>query len=94
MSDDPAFAGRSGTTIFRSPQTCSISPPVLRHIDDMRRQIAQRPQPGSLFEAVPVNGRKRVGHIVFVVGAVEVDHLAYFAAGDNLFRQLRRRVFM
>ena len=26
MSDDPAFAGRAGTTIFRSPQTCSISP--------------------------------------------------------------------
>ena len=39
-----------------------------------------------------MNGRERVGHIVFVVGAVEVDHLANLAAGNNLLRQLRRRV--
>ena len=65
---------------------------VLGHIDDVRRKVAQRAQPGGLFKAVPVNVRQRVGHVVFVVGAVEVDHLANLAAGDNLLRQLRGRV--
>ena len=58
----------------------------------MRRQIAKRTKSGGLFKTMPVDRCKRIGHVVFVVGAVEMDHLTNFSALNDLFRQLRRWV--
>ncbi|OMP12928.1 hypothetical protein COLO4_02565 [Corchorus olitorius] len=71
----------------------NVAHQIVRHIDDMRGQIAERAQPCQFFLTVPVQRRLRAGEVIFIMRAVKMHHFTNLAARNDLPRQLAGRIF-